>query len=261
MRKTLSYSVEKLYSIKIEVIGFIQYTQTQPFDACLIHIYKGAFMHIILLGPPGAGKGTQSHFIKERFNIPQISTGDMLRQAVKDNTALGRKAKFIMETGGLVPDDIIINLVKERISQKDCSRGFLLDGFPRTLAQAKALKLSGVDVDHIVEIELADDEIVKRLSGRWIHPDSGRVYHNETNPPRTPGKDDVTGDPLIQRDDDNENTIRKRLSVYHTQTAPVVSYYMSMSATDKTSSIKFAKVDGTQPPLAVFEQIKSALES
>lgn len=218
-------------------------------------------MHIILLGPPGAGKGTQSQFIKERFGIPQISTGDMLRQAVKDNTPLGRKAKVIMESGGLVPDDIIINLVKERISESDCKNGFLLDGFPRTLAQAKALRLSGINIDHIVEIEIPDDTIVSRLSGRWIHPESGRVYHQESNPPRKAGKDDVTGEPLVQRDDDKETTIRKRLAVYHTQTAPVVSYYINLSAADQTTSIKFAKIDGQQPPMAVFDQIKNALES
>lgn len=218
-------------------------------------------MHVILLGPPGAGKGTQSQFIKERLNIPQISTGDMLRQAVQDDTPLGRKAKFVMETGGLVPDDIIINLVKQRITQPDCKRGFLLDGFPRTLAQAKALKLAGVDIDHVIEIELSDDEIVKRLAGRWVHPGSGRVYHNLTNPPQNPGKDDLTNEPLIQREDDTEVTIRKRLSVFRTQTQPVVGYYMMQAAADNSNQLRFAKVDGSLPPLAVFDQIKQALDA
>lgn len=217
-------------------------------------------MRIILLGPPGAGKGTQSHFIKERYNIPQISTGDILRQAVKDNTPLGRKAKFVMDTGGLVPDDIIIKIVQERITRPDCKNGFLLDGFPRTLAQAKALTLTDVKIDHVIEIELSDDAIVKRLTGRWIHPDSGRVYHIENNPPRTPFKDDVTGEPLIQRDDDHEATIRKRLAVYRTQTQPIVTYYVTQIAADKNCQIRFFKVDGSQPALVVFDQIKQGLD-
>ncbi|MCS5708302.1 adenylate kinase [Candidatus Berkiella cookevillensis] len=217
-------------------------------------------MRLILLGPPGAGKGTQSHFIKERYNIPQISTGDMLRQAVQDDTEIGRKAKFIMETGGLVPDDVIIELVQERIHKTDCEHGFLLDGFPRTLAQAKALSLTNISFDHVIEIDLDDEIIVKRLSGRWVHPASGRSYHVENNPPRKPFKDDFTGEPLVQRDDDQEVTIRKRLSVYRTQTQPVASYYLSMAAADKTNTLKFFKIDGSQPPLVIFEKIAQELE-
>jgi adenylate kinase len=217
-------------------------------------------MRVILLGPPGAGKGTQSHFIKERYNIPQISTGDMLRQAVQDDTELGRKAKFVMETGGLVPDDIIIKLVQERIHKPDCEHGFLLDGFPRTLAQAKALSLTNIPFDHVIEIDLDDEVIVKRLSGRWVHPASGRSYHVENNPPSKPFKDDFTGEPLVQRDDDQEATIRKRLSVYRTQTQPVASYYLSMAAADKTDTLKFLKIDGSQPPLVIFEKIAQELE-
>lgn len=217
-------------------------------------------MRLILLGPPGAGKGTQSHFIKERYNIPQISTGDMLRQAVQEDTELGRKAKFTMETGGLVPDDIIIKLVQERIHKPDCEHGFLLDGFPRTLAQAKALSLTNITFDRVIEIDLGDEAIVKRLSGRWVHPASGRSYHVDNNPPRKPFKDDFTGEPLVQRDDDQEGTIRKRLSVYRTQTQPVASYYLSMAAADKTDTLKFLKIDGSQPPLVIFEQIAQALE-
>tara|TARA_R110002110_G_scaffold404606_1_gene623047 strand:- start:50569 stop:51225 length:657 start_codon:yes stop_codon:yes gene_type:complete len=216
-------------------------------------------MKVILLGPPGAGKGTQAQFITERFNIPQVSTGDMLRQAVAADTSLGRKAKFIMDSGGLVPDDIIINLVKERIQQPDCSNGFLLDGFPRTLAQAKALSLANIQVDNVLELEISDNEIVSRLTGRWIHPASGRVYHTEHQPPQKAFKDDVTGEPLIQRDDDKEGTIRKRLDVYRTQTQPVASFYMSKAASDKINPVKFNKVDATQAPLIVFDSIMHIL--
>ena len=185
-------------------------------------------MRVILLGAPGAGKGTQAQFICDKFAIPQISTGDMLRAAVKAGTELGLKVKEIMETGGLVSDDIIIDLVKERIAQQDCNNGFLFDGFPRTIPQAQAMLDAGVAIDHVVEIDVDDEEIVTRLSGRRVHPGSGRVYHIEYNPPATAGKDDVTGEDLIQRDDDQEDTVRKRLAIYHDQTAPLVSFYKEL---------------------------------
>lgn len=216
-------------------------------------------MKVILLGPPGAGKGTQAQFVKERFNIPQISTGDMLRQAVAADSPLGRKARFIMDSGALVPDDIIIKLVKDRISQSDCNNGFLLDGFPRTLAQAKALTMANIHVDNVLELEISDDEIVKRLTGRWVHPGSGRVYHVEHNPPKNDYKDDLTGEPLIQREDDTEATIRKRLSVYRTQTQPVASFYMSLALSDKINPVTFNKIDATQAPLVVFDSIMDIL--
>jgi adenylate kinase len=185
-------------------------------------------MRLILLGAPGAGKGTQAQFITERYQIPQISTGDMLRAAVKAKTELGLKAKEVMDAGGLVSDDIIVGLVKERIAQPDCKDGFLLDGFPRTIPQAEALVEAGVDIDHVVEIAVDDEEIVGRLSGRRVHPGSGRVYHIEHNPPRQAGVDDETGEPLVQRDDDQEATVRKRLQVYQEQTSPLINFYKSL---------------------------------
>ena len=185
-------------------------------------------MRLILLGAPGAGKGTQAKFITERLGIPQISTGDMLRAAVKAETELGLAAKAVMDAGGLVSDDIIIGLVNERIAQPDCERGFLFDGFPRTIPQAQAMVDAGVDLDHVLEIAVDDEEIVGRLSGRRVHPASGRVYHVEHNPPKEPGVDDATGEPLGQRDDDREETVRKRLAVYHEQTSPLVAFYRDM---------------------------------
>jgi len=185
-------------------------------------------MRLILLGAPGAGKGTQAKFITERLGIPQISTGDMLRAAVKAETELGLAAKAVMDAGGLVSDDIIIGLVNERIAQPDCERGFLFDGFPRTIPQAQAMVDAGVDLDHVLEIAVDDEEIVGRLSGRRVHPASGRVYHVEHNPPKEPGLDDATGEPLVQRDDDREETVRKRLAVYHEQTSPLVAFYRDM---------------------------------
>ncbi|MHA7817123.1 MAG: adenylate kinase [Pseudohaliea sp.] len=185
-------------------------------------------MRLILLGAPGAGKGTQAKFITERLGIPQISTGDMLRAAVKAETELGLAAKAVMDAGGLVSDDIIIGLVNERIAEPDCQRGFLFDGFPRTIPQAQAMVDAGVDLDHVLEIAVDDEEIVGRLSGRRVHPASGRVYHVEHNPPKEPGVDDVTGEPLVQRDDDREETVRKRLAVYHEQTSPLVAFYREM---------------------------------
>lgn len=182
-------------------------------------------MRVILLGSPGSGKGTQAQFITEKYRIPQISTGDMLRAAVRAGTPLGVAAKQVMESGGLVSDDIILGLIKERIMQDDCRTGFLLDGFPRTIAQAEGLKAMRVPIDTVIEIAVDDEEIVKRMAGRRVHLASGRTYHVQFNPPKTEGTDDITGEPLIQRDDDKEDTVRKRLSVYHQQTKPLVDYY------------------------------------
>src|SRR5213594_246948 len=183
-------------------------------------------MKLILLGPPGAGKGTQAAFIRDKFGIPQISTGDMLRAAVKAGTPLGLAAKRVMDAGQLVSDDVIIGLVKERLEHLDCKNGYLFDGFPRTIPQAEAMRKSGVGLDFVLEIDVAEDEIIQRMSGRWVHPGSGRVYHVKFNPPKVAGKDDVTGEPLIQRDDDKEATVRNRLAIYHAQTEPLVAYYV-----------------------------------
>jgi len=185
-------------------------------------------MRIILLGAPGAGKGTQAAFLCEQYGIPQISTGDMLRAAVAAGTELGNKAKAIMDAGGLVSDDIIIGLVKDRIAQPDCEAGCLFDGFPRTIPQAQAMVDAGISIDHVIEIAVDDEEIVGRLSGRRVHPGSGRIYHVDHNPPQTAGVDDITGEPLIQRDDDREETVRKRLAVYHEQTQPLVDFYKTL---------------------------------
>jgi len=187
-------------------------------------------MKVILLGAPGAGKGTQAKMIMEKFGIPQISTGDMLRAAVKAGTPLGLKAKDIMAVGGLVPDDLIIALVKERINADDCAKGFLLDGFPRTIPQAEALTDAGIKIDYVIEIDVADEEIVSRLSGRRTHEASGRIYHVEHNPPKVAGLDDETGEKLIQREDDKEETVRKRLAIYHEQTKPLVEFYKALEA-------------------------------
>jgi adenylate kinase len=212
-------------------------------------------MRIILLGGPGAGKGTQANFIKERFNIPQISTGDMLRAAVKAGTPLGLEAKKIMDAGGLVSDEIILGLVKERIQQNDCANGFLLDGFPRTIPQAEAVKEEGITIDSVVEIDVDDDEIIKRMSGRRVHPASGRTYHVMFNPPKEEGKDDVTGEPLIQRDDDREETVRKRLTVYHEQTEPLIDYYTKWADSGGAGAPKYVKVDG----IGGVEQIRDTI--
>ncbi|WP_163558594.1 adenylate kinase [Halomonas sp. NO4] len=217
-------------------------------------------MRLILLGAPGAGKGTQAQFICERFNIPQISTGDMLRAAVKEGSELGLKVQEIMTTGGLVSDDIIIALVKERISQPDCENGFLFDGFPRTIPQAEAMKEAGVKIDHVLEIAVDDEEIVKRLAGRRVHPGSGRVYHVEYNPPKEPGKDDVTGEALIQRDDDRESTVRNRLSVYHEQTAPLVDYYQQWAKEDPEAAPVYHRVKGVGSVDEITAQVLKALE-
>jgi adenylate kinase len=194
-------------------------------------------MHIILLGSPGSGKGTQAQFITEKYAVPQISTGDMLRAAVRDGTPMGIEAKKIMDTGGLVSDEIILGLIKERIAQTDCANGFLLDGFPRTIAQAEGLDAMGIKIDNVIEINVADEEIVKRLAGRRVHLQSGRTYHVEYNPPKVDGIDDITGEALIQRDDDKEETVRKRLSIYHELTKPLVGYYSAASRQVKFNSI------------------------
>ncbi|MBU3737090.1 MAG: adenylate kinase [Methylobacterium sp.] len=201
-------------------------------------------MRLILLGAPGAGKGTQASFIKEKFNIPQISTGDMLRAAVRAGTPLGLEARKFMDAGGLVPDDVIIGLVKERIKDADCANGFLFDGFPRTIPQAEAMKQAGVGIDFVVEIDVDDAEIIKRMSGRRVHLASGRSYHVIFNPPKVAGKDDVTGEDLIQREDDREETVRKRLEVYHSQTKPLVDYYVSWAASGQAGAPKHVCVPG-----------------
>lgn len=201
-------------------------------------------MRLILLGPPGAGKGTQANFIKERFGIPQISTGDMLRAAVKAGTPLGLAAKKVMDSGQLVSDDIIIGLVKERLKEPDCAKGYLFDGFPRTIAQAEAMRSSGVAIDYVLEIDVPDEEIILRMSGRRVHTASGRTYHVKFNPPKVAGKDDVTGEDLIQRDDDQEETVKNRLKVYHSQTRPLVDYYAKWEAQGDAKAPKYRKISG-----------------
>ncbi len=201
-------------------------------------------MRAILLGAPGAGKGTQAQYITEKYSIPQISTGDMLRAAVKAGTPLGLKVKEVMASGGLVSDETIIALIKDRIQEQDCTNGFLLDGFPRTIPQAEALKTEGVTIDFVIEIDVADEEIISRLSGRRVHEASGRVYHIQYNPPKEEGKDDVTGDALIQREDDQEETIRKRLEIYHSQTAPLVDYYQNWLKSGAEGAPGYVEVKG-----------------
>lgn len=214
-------------------------------------------MRAILLGAPGAGKGTQAQFICERLGIPQISTGDMLRAAVKAKTELGLQVEQVMASGGLVTDEIIIALVKERIQQADCESGFLFDGFPRTIPQADAMVEAGVPIDVVLEIDVADDEIVKRLGGRRVHPDSGRVYHVNFNPPKVAGKDDETGEDLIQREDDQEATIRTRLQVYHEQTEPLVKFYQDLEAHGQP--VKVIRVDGVASVDSIKDQILQSL--
>ena len=202
-------------------------------------------MRLILLGPPGAGKGTQAQFIRDKFGIPQISTGDMLRAAVKAGTPLGKQAKQVMDSGALVSDDIIIGLVKERIAQPDCAKGFLFDGFPRTIPQADAMKSAGVGLDFVLEIDVPDAAIIERMSGRRVHVASGRTYHVKYNPPKAEGVDDVTGEPLIQRDDDREETVLKRLQIYQSQTRPLVEYYSAWAATEDPAAPTYRKISGT----------------
>jgi len=217
-------------------------------------------MRVILLGGPGAGKGTQAGFIKEHFKIPQISTGDMLRGHVKAGTELGKAAKKIMDEGGLVSDDIIMGMVKERILDPDCGTGYLFDGFPRTLAQADALKEAGVFVDAVVEIDVPDEEIIKRMSGRRVHMASGRTYHVVFNPPKVEGKDDETGEPLIQRDDDQEDTVKARLKVYHDQTEPLINYYSAWAEQGGEGAPRYIKVSGIGDVKDIRDSIISSLE-
>ena len=217
-------------------------------------------MRIILLGGPGAGKGTQAGFIKEEFAIPQISTGDMLRAHVKAGSELGVAAKKIMEEGGLVSDDIILGMVKERITEDDCGNGFLFDGFPRTLAQADALKDAAIFVDAVVEIDVPDEEIIRRMSGRRVHLASGRTYHVVFNPPREAGRDDVTGEPLIQREDDRAETVKARLKVYHDQTEPLIAYYSKWAEVGSEGAPKYVKIEGIGPVDQIREQILAGLK-
>jgi adenylate kinase len=217
-------------------------------------------MRLILLGAPGAGKGTQASFIKDKFNIPQISTGDMLRAAVKAGTPLGLAAKKIMDEGGLVSDDIIIGLVKDRLKQPDCASGYLFDGFPRTVPQADAMKEAGVAIDYVLEIDVPDQAIVERMSGRRVHPASGRSYHVKFNPPKVEGQDDETGDALIQRDDDKEETVKKRLDVYHNQTKILVDYYNDWAKSGAPGAPQYRKINGLGPVDQIRESAFAALE-
>jgi len=201
-------------------------------------------MRIILLGMPGAGKGTQARFLMEKYGIPQISTGDMLRAAIKSGTPLGAQARIYMDRGALVPDEIVIALVRERVTAKDCLRGFIVDGFPRTIPQAEALRSVGIDIDFVLNIDVSDEEILRRMSGRFVHPASGRSYHVVFNQPRVAGKDDVTGDALVQRDDDKEETVKKRITTYHAQTKPLVEYYSRWSQSGDARAPRYARIDG-----------------
>jgi len=216
-------------------------------------------MRLILLGAPGAGKGTQANFIKEKFNIPQISTGDMLRAAVKAGTPLGIEAKKVMDAGGLVSDDIIIGLVKDRLKQPDCANGYLFDGFPRTIPQADAMKEAGVAIDYVLEIDVPDSAIIERMSGRRVHQSSGRTYHVTFNPPKVEGKDDVTGEELVQRDDDKEETVRKRLAVYHEQTEVLVDYYNKWASSGQPGAPKYRKIEGVGPVETIRDKAFAAL--
>ncbi len=211
-------------------------------------------MRIILLGPPGAGKGTQASMISKKFDIPQISTGDMLRSAIHEGTELGKSAKKIMDNGGLVSDELILNLVQARINQNDCKKGYLFDGFPRTIVQADGISKSKIYIDYVIEIKVKDDEIIKRMSGRRVHLQSGRTYHIDFNPPKVEGKDDETGEELIQRDDDQENTVRKRLDVYRRETSPLVDYYKTLSNKDN-SGVNYISIDGMKEVKDVTKDI------
>jgi len=211
-------------------------------------------VRIILLGPPGAGKGTQASMISKKFDIPQISTGDMLRSAIHEGTELGKSAKKIMDNGGLVSDELILNLVQARINQNDCKKGYLFDGFPRTIVQADGISKSKIYIDYVIEIKVKDDEIIKRMSGRRVHLQSGRTYHIDFNPPKVEGKDDETGEELIQRDDDQENTVRKRLDVYRRETSPLVDYYKTLSNKDN-SEVNYLSIDGMKEVKDVTKDI------
>ncbi len=216
-------------------------------------------MRLILLGAPGAGKGTQANYIKEKYNIPQISTGDMLRAAIAAGTSLGLEAKKVMDAGGLVSDDIIIGLVKDRLKQPDCANGYLFDGFPRTTPQADAMKDAGVTIDYVLEINVPDEAIIDRMSGRRVHPGSGRTYHVKFNPPKVEGKDDVTGEDLVQRPDDKEETVKKRLSVYHEQTEVLLSYYGDWAKSGQPGAPKYRKIAGVGPVESIRDSAFAAL--
>jgi adenylate kinase len=216
-------------------------------------------MKIILLGMPGAGKGTQARFLIEKYAIPQISTGDMLRAAIKAGSALGKEAKSYMDRGALVPDGVVIELVKQRVKEPDCARGFIMDGFPRTLPQAQALRDAGIDIDFIIEVEVGDAEIMRRMSGRRVHPPSGRTYHIEYNPPKVPDRDDVTGEPLVQRADDNEETVRKRITTYHSETKPLIAYYMKWAGTGDARAPKYVNIYGSGSVEHIRDKIFAAL--
>jgi adenylate kinase len=218
-------------------------------------------MRLILLGAPGAGKGTQATFIKEKYNIPQISTGDMLRAAIKAGTELGIAAKKVMDAGQLVSDDIIIGLVKERLKDADCANGYLFDGFPRTIPQADAMKDAGVKIDYVLEIDVPDEQIIERMSGRRCHPGSGRTYHVKFNPPKEEGKDDVTGEPLVQRDDDKPETVKKRLDVYHTQTEVLVGYYNDWAQSGAAGAPQYRKIAGVGPVEEIRDSAFAALSN
>src|SRR5881394_4150673 len=216
-------------------------------------------MRLILLGPPGAGKGTQANFIRQKFGIPQISTGDMLRAAVKAGTPLGVAAKKVMDSGQLVSDDIIIGLVQERLKAPDCAKGYLFDGFPRTIPQAEAMKKANVAIDCVLEIDVPDSEIIERMSGRRVHPASGRSYHVKFNPPKAAGKDDATGEPLVQRDDDREETVKKRLEVYRSQTRPLVDYYGKWASSGETHAPRYRKISGQGSVEEITRRVFAAL--
>jgi adenylate kinase len=218
-------------------------------------------MRILLLGMPGAGKGTQAQFLMQRYHIPQIATGDILRAAARAGTSIGLQAKLYMDRGALVPDELVTQLVKERIRQPDCANGFIMDGFPRTLSQAEALRDAGIDVDLVIDIHVSDDEILRRLSGRRVHPGSGRTYHVEFNPPRVAGRDDVTGEPLVQRRDDTEETIRQRIATYHRQTEPLLNYYKSWARSGDARAPRGISVDGTGPVEEIRDRMFSAIDS
>jgi adenylate kinase len=213
----------------------------------------------MLLGMPGAGKGTQARFLIEKYGIPQISTGDMLRAAIKEGTPPGMKAKSYMERGALVPDDVVIGLVKERVAQPDCANGFIIDGFPRNIAQAEALRRAGVDIDWVLELEVRDEEILRRLSGRRVHPGTGRTYHVDFNPPRVPGKDDVTGEGLVQRPDDKEETVRNRIATYHEQTKPLVAHYAALRRSGDPRAPRLVRIDGNGSVEQVRDRLFAAL--
>jgi len=216
-------------------------------------------MRFILLGPPGAGKGTQASFISKKYGVPQISTGDMLRAAIKAGTDLGLKAKKLMDAGQLVPDEVILDLVKHRIAEPDCTGGFLFDGFPRTLAQAESMKSAGLHIDYVIEIAVPDEEIIQRMSGRRVHPASGRTYHVKFNPPKIADRDDITGEPLILRQDDQPDTVKERLQVYHAQTQPLIEYYSKWQASGDTQAPRHCKISGTGTVERIRDRVFAAL--